>query len=393
MIEGDRAIASAAARAGVDVAEVTAGAPSWREPLDVLVGSLNADAGLSALGELILTDQLVKPLANRFMVDDWHARHPELADAPIDRPVFILGLPRTGTTLLSYLLDGDPDNRSLRRWEAFDAVPPPEPTAVEDDDPRVGIARSEMDALYATSPEFKAIHFETAEGPTECVTVLAGDYRSMQFETLANVDAYGEWLDDCDYTSAYRHHRRTLQVLQSRSPGRWVLKSPVHNLSLDHLLATYPDATLVVTHRDPARVVVSLANLVRVLTGLGSDADRSDYLGRRWLHMVSLMLDRQAGVRAQLGESAPNTGRFIDIDYHDLTRDPVGTVTGLYDRLGWPVTEQAARRFADYASANPQHVHGAHAYRATDFGLHAQELAERFADYRRAYGVAPETVA
>ena len=218
------------------------------------------------------------------------------------------------------------------------------PSAVADGDPRIAVARTEMDALYDTSPEFKAIHYESAEGPTECVTVLAGDVRSMQYETLANVPSYGAWSDRCDHATAYAHHRRTLQVLQSEDRGRWVLKSPVHNLALDDLLGTYPDAVLVVTHRDPARVVVSLANLVRVLGGLGSDADWTRYLGRRWLQLVSLMLDRQADVRDRLGESARDAGRWIDIDYQALAADPVGTVTSLYERLGWPGDRPGPRR-------------------------------------------------
>ena len=389
-MHSDEVVAAAALRAGVDAGDVTTGTPSWQEPLAVLVESLNSEARLTVVGGMILGDQLVKPLANRFMVDTWHAAHPAVTAAAIDRPVFILGLPRTGTTLLSYLFDADPDNRSLRRWEAFDAVPPPAATAVADGDPRIGVARAEMDALYDLSPEFKAIHFESAEGPTECVTVLAGDHRSMQYETLANVPSYGEWSDGCDHATAYAHHRRTLQVLQSAAPGRWVLKSPVHNLALDDLLATYPDATLIVTHRDPTRVVVSLANLVQVLSGLGTDADWNDYLGRRWLHLVSLMLDRQAEVRARLGDPGSDRGRFIDVDYRALASDPVGTVSRIYDRLGWPVTASARRGFKRYTAANPQHVHGAHTYRAEDFGLDPRALSERFEEHRQRFDIPAE---
>ena len=209
----------------------------------------------------------------------------------------------------------------------------------------------------------------------------------MQFETLANVPAYGEWSDRCDHATAYAHHRRTLQVLGSRHGGRWVLKSPVHNLALGDLLATYPDAVLVVTHRDPARVVVSLANLVRVLSGLASDADHTAYLGRRWLHLVELMLDRQARERGRPGEAGRDDGRWVDLAYADLVADPVGTAERLYERLDRPLSDVARRRMADFAAANPQHVHGAHDYRAATFGLDPAELSERFASYRDRYGV------
>lgn len=390
VIEGDAVLRRAADRAGVDLEAATAGTPSWREPFEVLVDSLNTEARLTGVGELIAAEQLVKPLANRFAVDAFHDADPELATAPVERPVFVVGLPRTGTTLLSYLLDADADNRSLRRWEAFDAVPPPRRSAEADGDPRLAAARAEMDALYAASPEFKAIHYESAEGPTECVTVLAGDVRSMQFETLANVPAYGRWSDTCDHATAYAHHRRTLQVLGSAHGGRWTLKSPVHNLALDDLLATYPDAVLVVTHRDPSRVVVSLANLVRVLAGLASDADWNPYLGKRWRELVELMVDRQLEHRERTGCAARDAGRWIDVDYGELTRDPVGTTVRLYEQLGWPVTDRIRTRLEEYATANPQHVHGAHAYRAADFGLDPSELDERFRQYRERYGVPAE---
>jgi hypothetical protein len=390
VIERDAVIEAAAGRAGLDVAAVTAGSPSWAEPLEILVDSANHEAELNAVGELIVTEQLVTPLANRFAVDAWHAAHPEHGAGPVDAPVFILGLPRTGTTLLSYLLAADPANRSLRRWEAFDAVPPPRPDAEAAGDPRIGVARAEMGALYDASPEFRAIHFETAEGPTECVTVLAGDLRSMQYETLANLPSYGEWSDTCHHATAYAHHRRTLQVLGSVDRGRWVLKSPVHNLALEDLIATYPDARLVVTHRDPSRVVVSLANLVRVLSGLGSDAERTAYQGRRWLRLVELMLDRQAATRDRLGERDRDAGRWIDLDYAALAADPMGEAERLYARLGWEMTGAARARMQSYVRDNPQHVHGAHTYRAADFGLDPDELSDRFADYRDRYGVPAE---
>ncbi len=390
MIDADAVVEAAAGRAGVDVDAVDAEGASWSEPLDVLVASLRDEAELTPLGELILTEQLVKPLTQRFQVDDHHARHPGLASTPVDAPVFVVGLPRTGTTLLSYLLDADPANRSLHRWEAFEPVPPPTRPTGGAEDERLTVARREMDALYEAAPGFKAIHYEAADGPTECVTVLAGDLRSMQFETLADLPAYGAWSDACDHATAYRHHRRTLQVLQSAWPGRWVLKSPVHNFAIDDLLATYPDARLVVTHRDPSRVVVSLANLVRVLTGLASDADRRTYLGRRWLELVALMLDRQAEVRDRHGEADRDAGRWIDLDYRRLVADPVGTLGDLYERLGWPVTAEAEAGFRAYADANPQHVHGGHSYRAADFGLDPSALSDRFAGYRERYDVAAE---
>jgi hypothetical protein len=371
VLEGDRLVAAVVERTGLD----DFGDEGWKTGFDVLLESANGEAQLSDIGELILGEQVERSLDNRLQVTDWHRSHPDLAATAVARPVFILGLPRTGTTLLSYLLDADPANRSLLRWEAFTSVPPPDPSSWRDD-PRLARAAMEMDALYAAAPEFKAIHYEAADGPTECVTLLGQEMRSVHFETLANLPSYGEWHLACDMRPAYEWHRSVLQVLQSAWPGRWVLKSPCHNLALDALAAVYPDAVFVATHRDPVTVVASLANLVSVLSGLGTDHDFDEYIERRWLDLASLMIDRFMAARSNLGEH-----RFYDIDYRDLVGDPIGTVSTLYDGLGWELTPETLGRFRSYLDANPQGKHGRHDYSLDQFGLTEHQIRERFADY------------
>ncbi len=355
------------------------GPDTWQEGLGELVSSLNDEARLNEMGELIMGAQIGMSLANRLRVVAWRAAHPEVSRKPIDAPVFILGLPRTGTTLLSYLLDADADNRSLLRCESFAATPPLDPATMADD-PRVATAQAEMDALYAAAPEFKAIHFEAATGPTECVTVLGQDFRSVHFETLANVPSYGAWHEQCDMVPAYRWHRSVLEVLQRSWPGRWVLKSPCHNLSLDALDEVYPDARFVCTHRDPATVVGSLASLVSVLTGLGTDHDFDVYIGRRWLDLSTAMIDRFLAFR-----DGADPDRFVDIDYRALAADPFDTVADLYDRLGWPLTAEARSAMSAYVDANPKGRFGHHDYDLARFELDPAEVAERFATYRRRF--------
>lgn len=388
MIDGEALVARAAAAAGVDPDTVAGPDASWRPALEQLVGSLNDESHLTELGDHVLGEQITRPLANRFTVEAWLAAHPD-ADTRVERPVFIVGLPRTGTTLLSYLLDADPANRSLRRWEAFDAVPPPDP-ATEDTDPRMARARDEMAALYAVSPEFAGIHYESAEGPTECVTVLAGDLHSIHYETMAWIPTYSAWLRGQSHADAYAHHHRTLAVLGHAHPGRWVLKSPCHLLTLDDLVAEYPDAVLVATHRDPTRVVVSLANLVRVLSGLSSDADRRAELGRHWAEMTATMIERELAFRDRTGDAAADAGRWIDVPYGRLVADPVGTARQLYERLGWAWDATTESALAGYATANPQGHRGGHAYAPEAFGLDATELSDRFADYRARYDIPAE---
>jgi hypothetical protein len=374
--EADEIVQGAVDETGLD----DFGPPTWREGLGRLVESLDTDAELTPVGELILSTQIRSSLENRLRVVEWRQLHPERI-RPVERPVFVLGLPRTGTTLLSYLLDADPANRSLLRWEAFRSVPPPDPATIATD-PRLKLAADEMDALYATAPEFKAIHYEAADGPTECVTLLGQDFRSVHFETLANLPGYGRWHESCDMAPAYAWHRSVLQVLQVAWAGRWVLKSPCHNLALEALIAAYPDARFVATHRDPTSVIGSLASLVSVLTGLGTDHDFAHYIGDRWLDLSALMIDRFMAARARLG-----VHRFHDITYTDLVDDPLAAIARLYDWLGWELPPTTEERFRAYLDANPKGRFGRHEYDLARFGITSEEVADRFADYRDAFAI------
>lgn len=368
-------------RACKEVALEDFGGTSYREGLQVFVASLDGEAALSEIGVAALEAQVTTNLVNRLRVTDWLATHPELLRRPIERPLFVLGMPRTGTTLLSYLLDEDPANRSLLRWEALASVPPPT-TASLRTDPRVDAAREGQAMLDALNPEFKAIHYEAPDGPTECVAVFAQDFKSLLWETVANVPTYGAWLARTDLTSAYAYHERELQVLQSEAPGRWTLKSPAHCFGLDALVARYPDARLVMTHRDPVAVVASVCSLVRSLSATFSDADHSAYIATHWTDVVADAVDRVADFRRREGDD-----RFVDVRYDDLLADPVGEVRRIYTHFEDELDDGAAGRMAAYVDANPQGVHGRHRYTLEDLGLDRATLEERFAGYRATFGV------
>jgi hypothetical protein len=370
MIDTPTLLELACTRTGLD----GFGPATWQEGLDVLVKSTNAEAQLSPVGEAIVTAQAAASLANRLQVVDWHRRNPGAA-RPVDSPVFILGLPRTGTTLLSYLLDRDRANRSLLRWEAFASVPPPRGDSLRTES-RVAVAAAEMDALYEVVPEFKAIHYESADGPTECVILLGQDFRSVHFETMLNIPTYGSWHESCDMRPAYRWHRLVLEVLQHDAPGRWVLKSPCHNLALDALIDVYPDARFVVPHRDPVIAVASVVSLVSVLTGLGTDHDFTDYIATRWLDACALMMGRYLDVRSRIGDD-----RFVDVRYRDLASDPLGTIAALYDRLGWDLSVEAESAMRTYLDENPAGRWGVHDYSLEQFGLEPRAISERFTEY------------
>ena len=350
------------------------GDPTYRDGLAVLVDSLAGEAQLNELGGLALESQLVGALRNRLRITDWRATHPEVAAEPVTTPLFVIGLPRTGTTLLSALLAEDPRRRALRRWESGDLVPPPE-AATFTTDPRIEETRAAGGMLDALNPGFKAIHYEPAEGPTECVTLLAQHFASLLWETVANVPAYGKWLLAADERAAYGYHHDALQLLQSRAPGRWSLKSPHHGLALDALLAQYPDARIVVTHRDPVPVIGSLCSLVRSLSGTFSDADHRPYIAAHWVEVAETIVTRTADARTRHPEAA-----FVDVDYDRLVGAPLDVVRAIYAFDDMELTPDVEARMQAYLAENAQGKHGRHTYDLAEFGLHADEIRERFAD-------------
>jgi len=350
----DALVAAAIDRAGAD----DFGPDSYAEGLDVLVTALNTEAQLNELGEVSLSEQIITALVNRLQVTAWAKQHPPTTQAPVERPNFIIGLPRTGTTLLSYLLHQDPQFRSLMRFESQSSIPPPT-AATFTTDPRIEATRQAAAMLDLINPGFKAIHYEAPDGPTECVTLLAQDFKSIMWETLANIPSYSEWLLATDRTPAYQYHRLALQVLQSEAPGRWSLKSPEHRAALNELLATYPDATFVVTVRDPATVLASTCSLVRSLSGTFTDADHSDYITKHWAAVLEELNRRVDGVR---GRDPATNARFLDVDYDELVADPVAVARQVYDHIGAELTDSTVAAMRAYVAENQQHKHGRHTY-------------------------------
>jgi hypothetical protein len=376
-LDVDRLEAAAVAATGHD----DFGSPSYRDGLAVLVGSLNDEAQLSELGAAALDAQITGMLANRLEVIAWRRDHPEVARERIDAPLVVIGLPRTGTTLLSALLGCDPHRRPLVRWEAADCIPPPE-TATFHTDPRIEATWASMTMLDALNPGFKAIHYDPADGPTECVTLLAQHFVSTLWETLANMPTYGEWLLAVDETDAYAYHHDVLQVLQSRAPGRWSLKSPHHGLAVRELRAQYPDARVVVTHRDPVTVVASVCSLIQSLSSTFSDADHTKYIAAHWPAVAEVIVTHIADFRAAHGDDG-----FLDVQYPDLMADPIGVVRAIYAWEDTEYTPEAEAAMQAYMADNQQGRFGRHEYSLEPFGLDAGELAERFAPYVEHFGV------
>ena len=362
------------------------GPGDYREGLTVLCESINNEARLNDLGEVAVRDTVVNSLANRLRVFDWIRGHPEVAGEHIDAPIVVIGMFRAGTTYLSRLLDQDPHNRALLRWEATDSVPPPSYRNFRSG-PRVEAARLGNQMLQDLNPAMKAIHHEDAADPTECIAVMSQDFKSLSWEAITNVPSYSRWLLAADQRSAYEYHHSTLQVLQSGGVrGRWTLKSPHHAIALDALTAVYPDARLVLLHRDPLVLCASVCSLITTLSGTFTDADHTPYATAHWPAMLEESVKRIDTFRAAHPEHP-----IVDVQYADLVDNPLRTVDDLYTACGEELDAAARDAIAAHVNAHPKDEFGTHEYGLTEFGLDASELAERFAGYIDRYGVTVES--
>lgn len=370
MLDANQLVDLACERAG----STDFGADTWQDGLAVLVRALNVEAHLNEIGEAAMTDQIVGNLTSRLTIEQWYARHPEIADQQIVAPLFGLGMPRTGSTALSFLLAQDPARRSLRVWEAGSPCPPPE-TATEHSDPRIAVAQAGIDFTNELFPGFAGMLPTAADGPQECLIPMALDFRSLMFEGMARVPSYTAWLMTCDMEPAYRYHERVLKLLQWRCPpNRWWLKSPAHMISIDALDAVYPDARFVMTHRDVAKVLTSVCALYSTLSAVLTDKPDPAALGAHNVAVWRTALERLVAFR-----DAGNEHRFFDLQFDDVQRDPIGQVEALYAQLGDEFSDDACARMT--AWWNAQDRSGAGSYEAADFGLDLDDIDQQFAFY------------
>ncbi|MGI0130929.1 MAG: sulfotransferase family protein, partial [Thermoplasmata archaeon] len=315
------------------------GGDSFREPLARLTTALEEEAALTELGSQILEARLEGLLASRLRIEDVYSAHPEIDEELVEGPIFIIGLPRTGTTALSQLLANDPQIRSLRLWESSAPVPPPEESS-QHTDSRIAAAEQGLEAMYEAFPRMKSLYFQTATGPTECQDLLGMEFRTSHFDGMARVPSYVRWVLDCDMSPAYKYHHRALKLLQWHCPPRlWHLKTPVHTLYLDQLAATYPRACFLWTHRDPAEVLGSVCSLMLYTRSWVSDRDDSDDIGAQQAELWAEALRRAIAFRGRAGE-----GRFADVSFDHLNADPLGALAKAYGQLGLQLSGEASAR-------------------------------------------------
>jgi Sulfotransferase family len=382
-MDAEELVAEALAHTGLD----DFGGDELLEGLEVLAQGIDGEAQLNDFGAVALRTQIVGALANRLRIVDYASRNPSVADEPVDRPLIVVGMFRAGTTLLSQLLDKDPNNRALLSWEVADSVPPPAPAQFRSG-PRVDAVRAGQEFLSQVNPALDAVHHEQADQATECLAVLGQDFKSLIWEAVAIVPTYSAWLDTANHLSAYRHHRRVLQVLQHGGVrGRWTLKSPHHALALEALTTVYPNSRLVLLHRDPTVLCASVCSLIRTLSSTFTDADHRAWIAYRWPAVLAQSVDRVAAFRA-----AHPDHPVIDVQYADLVRDPIATVAGIYQRAGQSLDNSTASAMSAFLAANPKDKYGVHRYDLAEFNLDANDIRERFADYIDRYDVPDETL-
>lgn len=382
VFDPDAFVEQACAQAGLD----DFGADGWQPGLAAFCAALESEAQLNDLGMAAVPAQIVGALGNRLKIVDWAQQHPEVTAAPVDVPLVVVGMFRGGTTFLSQLLDQDRRYRSLLRWESADPVPPPS-LAEWRSGSRVDAIAAAGEMMEQINPGFKKIHHEPADGPTECVTLLAHDFKSLLWPTVTNTPSYTEWLYGVDETSAYEYHHLALQVLQSGGvPGPWMLKSPHHVIALPELTARYPEARLVITHRDPTVLAASVCSLVTSLAGTFTDADHRAQIARTWPRLLEVCIDRLDAFRAQ----RPDV-EIVDVHYADLVGDTVATVERVYARTGIELDDATHAAFTRHVAAHPRGEFGAHRYDFASLGLDEGELRERFAGYTDRYAIPAES--
>ena len=358
------------------------GEDSFREGLELLVTAIDGEARLNDLGRTAIYTQIVDLLSQRLQIEDWYSRHPEIDECEIVAPLIGLGLPRTGSTALACLLGEDPAVRSIRTWESLWPCPPPDAATLADD-PRIARAQKGMDRRAQLFPRMTAMLPSTATSPTECQLFMAYDFKSQLFQPFAEIPSYIDWfMNQADLVPTYQYVKRVLKLLQWRCPpGRWRLKNPSHSLFIDALDQVFPDARFVMTHRDVAAVVPSVADLYYELRKVYSDKVDMPGIGREASKFCELGMQRMIAFR-----DAGNDGRFFDIQFAPFQQDPLPILEDLYDFLGEELTTEARVRMEAWRQNTPRDAGYARTDLA-DFGLAGASLRERFTFYSQRFAV------
>ena len=358
------------------------GEPEFFEPLSRLLESCEREAHLNVIGKLALRNDVVRILCNRLALVRDRRCHPEIAKQKISEPLFIVGLPRSGTTVLHILLAADPAHRVPLTWEVMSPSPPDSEYRQQ----RIRNATRDLAMLRWLAPTFETVHATGAQLPQECVSLLSPTFLSDQFDTMYNIPSYRAWFFRQDLRPAYQFHRRFLQHLQFRRPAeRWILKAPAHMFAAPALLSVYPNAKFVQLHRDPIDAVASVSSLVTILRSVFSDDVDPVQVGQDAMVYWSEALKTFLRVRDQLPAD-----RVCNLHYDEVRRDPIAATRQVYEHFGWRLKERVAEKMATALTQQSSRCNGVHRYDAAYFQLKG---TNGFAEYCERFGFAvPEAV-
>ncbi len=356
------------------------GSSYYREGLERTVHALNTEADLSEMGRIIQHATISNALIQRLRIIETYKQHPEIDDEVIEGPVFVIGLPRTGTTALSQLVANDPQFRSLRMWESQACTPPPE-AATQYNDPRIAQAAEGIAMMDNMFPRMRTMMNSEPQAPTECQDLMGMSFRTFHFDGVVRVPGYLTWLMQCDMRETYTFHRQVLKLLQWHCPPNlWHLKTPVHMFALDALVEAYPNAKFLWSHRDPAKLLGSVCSLIQYVRSWSSDRDDAHELGAEQLNSWAEAVRRAMGFRKRFGDN-----RFIDVSFADLNANPIATLERAYGRLGLKFSDEARRKVQEWADGHRPGARGEHVYDLEDYGLTRDQVHEAIADYLATY--------
>lgn len=359
---------------------------SWRTGLKVLLDELNACSTVTDKGRHGQIGKYVTALGNRLRVHDYVKQHPEVLEQTVERPLVTLGMPRTGTTVVSYLLDQDPARRSLLHWEPVHLVPPATSDTLRTDPRCLAMLDEQKQILdMVRMNNIPLAHWEDADGPTEDMFLHAQDFKGLSWDAYSPTPRYGEWLmHEADMTSAYEYQKLMLQILQSKAPGIWSLKMPSHAVHIETLLKVFPDVRILWAHRDPYTATGSLCNMwipAQRQTLNDSDIDR-EALGRRAIAQMREHVERPMRIRRQIGDE-----RFFDMHYAEMMRDPMRVMRRMYAWAEDDFSPEVEQRMMTWLTEHPRNRFAPNAYTLGEYGLSVEMLAPIFADYVSAFAI------